>query len=673
MSENSNLRRFSSRWIQEFDREIMRKRHVLLYGNVNDHFLCDGEYRSIHEALLNFGLANRGFEIVLKYDPIDSFQFADPTMEPLFDSVRRREEMLAAGVAVGGHAPPFPPPTQGNSSSEDQRRERMRMEALAQPKRPTDVKEAFTQIRSGLRQSGTSLAAIVDLTDMMTRESNTFEESERSLLMLLKKCTLDAAILKGSRLADFRNTLVLIGGDLKRIPEWLYRDNPYIGLIQVDRPDKEERRQFALQFGRHFRGGDAISDQRPNPATPAAEANLSPLDCFADEFADLTDGMQTMELEALRLTSYGQPDDVQPGKLQSLIDYFKFGSNEDPWEKLNADKVATALETLSKRVIGQPEAVEAAVSMLTRARVGLSMSSSRSSGKPKGIFFFVGPTGVGKTELAKALTGLVFSDERAFARFDMSEYSLEHAAEKLTGSPPGYVGHEQGGQLTDRVRQHPHSILLFDEIEKAHPRVLDKFLQILEDGRLTDGRGETAYFNQTAIIFTSNRGASSVLEDKRLGVIEKLGVTEVTDNSPSYEDVKAHFNEEVNWYFRERIGRSELRGRLGDNIIVFDLLRPKYIRDIGEKFLKRMADVASDKFHLTLEFDQSIQEMLLREMKAPDNMRLGGRHIGTALESRVERGLNRGIFERFSDLTDLAGRTARVSINLENSLEVKFA
>jgi ATP-dependent Clp protease ATP-binding subunit ClpA len=140
--------------------------------------------------------------------------------------------------------------------------------------------------------------------------------------------------------------------------------------------------------------------------------------------------------------------------------------------------------------------------MLTNAKVGISMSqvSGRNS-KPKGVFFFVGPTGVGKMELAKSLSRLIFGDEEAFLRFDMSEYKEEHAAEKLAGAPPGFVGYEEGGQLTNKILERPYRILLFDEIEKAHPKVLDKFLQILEDGRLTDGKGQTAYFNQTVIIW----------------------------------------------------------------------------------------------------------------------------------------------------------------------------
>src|SRR5262249_42628374 len=218
--------------------------------------------------------------------------------------------------------------------------------------------------------------------------------------------------------------------------------------------------------------------------------------------------------------------------------------------------------------------------VLVSARVGVSMSEATArSGRPKGTFFFVGPTGVGKTELAKALTGLIFGDDTAFARFDMSEYAEQHAAEKLAGSPPGYVGYEEGGHLTNRVRERPFSLLLFDEIEKAHARVMDKFLQLLEDGRLTDGKGQTAYFSQSVIIFTSNIGS------------DRLSLSGTEDgNLPTYEAVRDHYLAAVRDHFTRPptqggLGRPELLNRFGDNVLVFDLLRPEYVDGISRKFL----------------------------------------------------------------------------------------
>ena len=156
---------------------------------------------------------------------------------------------------------------------------------------------------------------------------------------------------------------------------------------------------------------------------------------------------------------------------------------------------------------GQRQAVTKTIDILMRSVMGLTGAQARSSGnRPRGVLFFAGPTGVGKTELAKTLTQLIFGDDRAYIRFDMSEFAEEHTGARLLGAPPGYIGYDAGGELTNAVREKPFSVVLFDEIEKAHPRILDKFLQILEDGRLTDGRGETAYFSEAILVFTSNLG-----------------------------------------------------------------------------------------------------------------------------------------------------------------------
>ena len=196
------------------------------------------------------------------------------------------------------------------------------------------------------------------------------------------------------------------------------------------------------------------------------------------------------------------------------------GILDSPWGKpALRQRLGDARETLGRRLRGQDEAVERSLDIVVRSVMGLSgAQASEQPSKPRGVLFFAGPTGVGKTELAKALTELIFGDERAYIRFDMSEFAAEHAAERLTGAPPGYLGHDAGGELTNAVRKQPFSLILFDEIEKAHPRVMDKFLQILDDGRLTDGSGSTVYFSEAVIVFTSNLGLK-VMNDR--GIVEQ--------------------------------------------------------------------------------------------------------------------------------------------------------
>lgn len=652
----------SARWIQEFEKHLYRRQHIILYSNIHDQFLWQGTYQDM-ACFLNAYFLNSGFDLIVRYDPVDGLTFPQSEMRQLFDElVRQRqteqqqERLGQSTTPVAPLVDPMQPPSRANPGAVVQR--------LTSSHLSPEV--AFGHLRAAISQAKNSVVAIADLSDMLTADPERYLADERHLLMLLKKCTLEGAVIREGNLIGYRNTLILLASDLRRVPAWFYTNNPFVALVQVSRPIQEERLQFILRFGQQgFYGGDRINVQRLAPQQP------SDLELAAEEFAALTEGFQTMDLEAIRHTSWRERIPLSPKAVFRLIDFYKFGQRDEPFEQISADKIAHARQELSQSVIGQPRAVEAVTTLLTSAKVGISLNNvSGRNNKPKGIFFFVGPTGVGKTELAKTLTRLIFGDEQAFARYDMSEYKEEHAAEKLAGAPPGFVGYEEGGQLTNRILERPYSILLFDEIEKAHPKVLDKFLQILEDGRLTDGKGQTVYFNQTVIIFTSNIGASD-LSDPQTGAIIRTGImTEVQRQGVgafSYAQVEAHFRSEVHWHFTSRIGRAELLNRLGDSIVVFDLLRPEFIWQIGEKFLKQLAESAWDKYRFLLLFQTSVLEVLSVHMQEADNLLFGGRRIKTLLETLVERPLNRWIFENYPDLNILAGRRLIVGLG-QNSL-----
>jgi ATP-dependent Clp protease ATP-binding subunit ClpC len=234
-------------------------------------------------------------------------------------------------------------------------------------------------------------------------------------------------------------------------------------------------------------------------------------------------------------------------------------------------------EELSKRVIGQAEAVQAVSTAVRRARAGL-----QDPNRPIGSFMFLGPTGVGKTELTKALAAFLFDDENAMARIDMSEFMEKHSVARLIGAPPGYVGYEEGGQLTEAVRRKPFSVVLFDEIEKAHPDVFNMMLQVLDDGRLTDSLGHVVDFKNTILIMTSNLGTSLI--GKRVSP----GFLQETDES-SYDKMKERVLEEM-----KRAFRPEFLNRI-DDIIVFHALSLDHIKQIIRLMIDRINKQLSEK------------------------------------------------------------------------------
>jgi ATP-dependent Clp protease ATP-binding subunit ClpA len=258
------------------------------------------------------------------------------------------------------------------------------------------------------------------------------------------------------------------------------------------------------------------------------------------------------------------------------------------------------------------------------------------------VLFFAGPTGVGKTELAKALTHLMFRDDRAYIRFDMSEFAEEHASARLLGAPPGYVGYDAGGELTNAMRQRPFSVVLFDEIEKAHPRLLDKFLQILEDGRLTDGRGETVYFSESVLIFTSNLGIYVTNE-------EGERVANVTPADP-YEVVEEKIRVTIGDYFKYHLSRPEILNRIGDNIVVFNFIRPSVAVQIFDAMLANVARRLQEEHKLELVLPAAVRTKLLEWCTR--NLDNGGRGIGNRLETTFINPLSRALFA-----LSLEGRT----------------
>src|SRR5262249_17927171 len=290
----------------------------------------------------------------------------------------------------------------------------------------------------------------------------------------------------------------------------------------------------------------------------------------------------------IEVTRLAKERDVTLEDLPDAVRTYKLGVLDNPWKREHLRRrIVDGEQRVPDRVVGQPQAVTKTLDILKRAVLGLSgAQAARASSRPRGVLFFAGPTGVGKTELAKAITSLVFGSGDAYIRFDMSEFSSEHAGDRLIGSPPGYVGFEAGGELTNAIRQDPFRVILFDEIEKAHPRILDKFLQILEDGRLTDGRGNTAFFSESVLVFTSNLGTRHVQPP------------EPGNPGMPYEDLEAEVRRAVTEHFTTELNRPELLNRFGDNIVIFDFIDKEAADRIFDLQLANICRRVSDEHHM---------------------------------------------------------------------------
>lgn len=448
-------------------------------------------------------------------------------------------------------------------------------------------------------------------------ECNLDKTAETEMFMNLYAAINNAA---KSGMNGRKNTIIFIVDKYNDIPAWLYLNNPHVRNFYIESPDRKTRRMYIPLAIRNHRNYQTLQNVE---------------DKLSEEFVAETNGLLCTEID--QLINLASNENIPENEIKKAIKMYKYGLKESPWEELEGDILDRLRNNLHKRVKGQENALDVVIKVVMRAIKGLSgLQHSNADSKPRGVLFFAGPTGVGKTETAKTLAETIFGDEDACIRFDMSEYRVEHSDQKLFGAPPGYVGYDGGGQLTNAIKNHPFSVLLFDEIEKAHPSIMDKFLQILEDGRMTDNQGNTVYFSEAIIIFTSNIGLTEPAYDEQGNQIRRPTIS--IDNP--FEDDTAEFkyktidivkNGVINYFIN--IGRPELLNRLGENnIVVFNYIDRKVAEMICEHQMKKVIDSVKDKLNIEID-TYGINEFLNHE--AVSQRENGGRGIGNMVEERL--------------------------------------
>ena len=576
-------------WLEDARRSLVANPQLLLSGNVRDYVLIDrGGDRHARLSLLDAlteVVLGAGYDVLLVFDPIEGM------------TARGGDEArTTVGQALGLE--------------------------LAHGSCPMTLPGLTTALLRVTRSKELRVCVVIDFAARLTVQNESLTAEEHAFFSACEKLAHDLEPVAPAAAGGVGcyNQIIWVTTSDRDLPSWfLAGTDRRLRRTVVRMPSFDDRLVAARALSSSF------PDARD--ADPQRRAELE------ERFAEVTDGVTLRGMvEVQRLA---RDLDLPLAYIEDAARSYRVGVTENPWRKPYLRSRLSDPSLVTDRVLGQDDAVRRSLDIIMRSVTGLNGAHvSSSSNRPRGVLFLAGPTGVGKTELAKALTDLIFGDEGAYIRFDMSEFSAEHAEARLIGAPPGYIGHDAGGELTNALREHPFSLVLFDEIEKAHPRILDKFLQILEDGRLTDGAGTTTFFTETVLVFTSNLGSFTI--DESGGRVRNA--TPDMDR----ETLVTRYKEAIEDHFTVALNRPELLNRLGDNIVVFNYISPEVGKRILAMQLGNVARRIEQEYKARLEISATaigqVEELALADLD------LGGRGIGSIVESVLVNPLARAIF-----------------------------
>ncbi|MFD4905354.1 AAA family ATPase [Kitasatospora purpeofusca] len=637
-------------WIRELDMALTVHPQVLLTGNVRDQYLLPDDHAAGSSPTLAPYSLGGVIESLCAARGYGALAF--------LDQVHERITLLRLSATVEQV-----PPVLREFAERDEKWRRGRDGQGADGADDEDEPEMLDRLRDAMvgvvHHSGPPIGLVVPYSGRLGSPQAPVAGEAARLFAAAEELGHTARPVQGASAVTPYNTVFWVVERQEELPREFAVGSRAVRVISVPQPPHDQR----LAAARHVVGGLA----RYQAATGGPTLTEAETATAAKALADSSHGMGSSEVMAIGRMALDRNLPVQ--RLDEAARLYRIGVLDNPWATAELrERIATGEEFLNGKVIGQPYAVRRTLEIFMRSAAGLNGAQASSSpSRPRGTLFLSGPTGVGKTELAKGVAEMILGKDARPIRFDMSEFAEEHARDRLIGAPPGFVGHDAGGELTNAVRANPMSVLLFDEIDKANPRLFDLFLQILEDGRLTDGRGATVYFTECVLVFTSNLGITAAgtgeppkdgagagdAGNSTSGGTGEAGGTGATEAAPRttrgrlsrHDDpteVRQRLRQAFDLFFNDIIKRPELRNRFGDNFIPMDFMQEKWVPRILDKAIASVAGRVLETHGAELVLADDAWEVL--RVEATRRLDHGGRGVLTAVESALVNPLAKEVF-----------------------------